>query len=226
MTMVGRTHDVIEMRIFEVQYFTSRVFSVRNSKGRHVPQSSVDSKQRLIRVLLLVSAAAAAGWMLSPRSSELVVSPAKKALSLDSARHVGTLHSGDGSELVAANSQNAQRIDEANGHDLPGQHLGEPPAMSEVYDVPAILNTRRDDVDDESEPSAELARGASPDSEVGEEPSSAMHQAALYQAQSILDQHLRDEELDDLLGSANGASNDVRVDPQALQENVARPPSL
>jgi hypothetical protein len=226
MTMVGRTHEEIEMRIFEVQYFTSRAFSVRNSKGRRVSQSSVDSKQRLIRVLFLVSAAAAAGWALSPPSPALVDSAANQAQRLDSSRDVGAQRSVDGAEPVATNSQSTRRIAQASRQDLPEQAPGELLAMSEVYDVPAILNTRRDEVGDESEPSAELAPGASPDSELAEEPSTPMHQAALYQAQSILDQHIRDEELDDLLGSANGASNDVRVDPDALQENVARQPSL
>jgi hypothetical protein len=224
--MVGRAHDVMEMRIFELRYFTSPPFSDRNSKGRRVPQSSAVSKKQLIPSVLLVSAlAAGAGWTLASHGDTPADAATKLGTPAQGGRADRALRSLEPLARAIVNSQNAERSAHASVHAVPGQASPEPES-SEVYDVPAILNTLRQQGPGEAEPGAGFAPGAGADSEIADQPSTPVHQAALYQGQSILEQHIRDEELEDRLGLPNGASNDVRVDPAAMLENVPRQPSL
>jgi hypothetical protein len=226
MTMVGRAHDVMEMRIFELRYFTSPTFSVRNSKGRRVPQSSAVSKQHLIPALFLVSAlAAGAGWMLASRAGTSTDAAGKAVGPAQRGRDPGAMRELEAFARAVTNAQNTERSTHASVHARPSQASPEA-AVTEVYDVPAILNIRRDEGGGEAELGAEFAPGAGQDSEVADQPSSPAHQAALYQGQSILEQQIHDEELEDRVGMAHGASNDVRVDPEAVLENVPRQPSF
>ena len=225
MTMVGRAHDVMEMRIFELRYFTSPTFSVRNSKGRHVRQSSAVSKQHLIPALLLVSAlAAGAGWTLASRAGTAADAATKSVGPAQRGRDPGAMRELEAFAHALTNAQNAERSTHAGVHALPGQASPEPP-ITEVYEVPAMLNVRREEAAGEAELVGDSAPGAGQDSDLADQPTSPVHQAALYQGQSILEQQIRDEELEDRVGMAHGASNDVRIDPEAVQENVARQPS-
>ena len=202
-----------------------------------MPQSSAASKQQLIPALLLVSAlAAGAGWTLASRGDTLADAATKLVEPAQRGREARALRDLEPLARAIANSQNAERTAHAGVHALPGQPqrpmgvgLGQAspePESSEVYDVPAILNVLREEGPGEAEPGAGFAPGAGPDSEIADQPSTPMHQAALYQGQSILEQHIRDEELEDRVDMPNGASNDVRVDPDAMLENVPRQPSL